>query len=141
MEIFNQQRMDRCMEIARLIVDSFQQTNTIDYIVRTNKDLNGMSVLDLRGEYFTIEVGQELYEVPFTDLLVIVSIIEERGKAMRAHLDGNKPSGDLTFEITEDWPDEEAACLFSRILIRAPGHEGGRFHPFTAISITDTGEA
>src|SRR5581483_11270938 len=123
-ETFNQKRMDRCLRIATAITENWRKTNSFTYTVRATQAVHGLSLDDLRTHYFAVVVGGDLTDLPFVDLLVVFSIIEQEAAALRTRTDKTAKNFKLSFQITTDWPDEEAVRLLSRIRIETP-HDPG----------------
>lgn len=127
-ETFNQRRMERCLKIANAIVDNWQRTNSFTYTVRATQPIEGVGLDELRTHYFAVGVGDNLTELPFTDLLVVFSMIEQQTAALRDALKKrpNKSKKDfrIRYKVTTDWPDEEAIRLLSQIQIQMPDGTG-----------------
>jgi hypothetical protein len=123
-EIFNQSRMDRCAKIQRAIMEDWRKTNSFNYTVRATQSVYGISLDELRTHYFSVGVGDDLTELPFTDMLVVFSMIEQECAALTNR--PNKPETDFTirYMVTTDWPDEEAVRLRSRMRIETPFDTG-----------------
>lgn len=129
-ETFNQVRMDRCTKIQRSIMENWQRTNAFTYIVRATESLDGSELDALRKQYFTVGVNNELQDIPFHDMLVVFSMIEQECAALEKHKQETKDSPQTEFtikyQISTDFPDEEAVRLLSGIRIEMP-HDGGKF--------------
>ncbi len=119
-ETFNQQRMDRCMAIAHALLENWRKTNSFTYTVRATQALHGLTLDDLRTHYFAVGVGDNLTDLPFTDLLVVFSIIQQETVAVRNRPDKIAKKFQVSYQITTNWPDEEAARLLSQIRIETP---------------------
>ena len=118
-EIFNQSRMDRCTEIQRLIMTDWQKTNSFNYIVKATDSLNGADLDELRKRYFAVGVHEDkLVEVPFADLLVIFSLIEQEVAAPKSRKDKALTNFTPKFEVTTVFSDAEAVRLFSSIRVQ-----------------------
>lgn len=120
-EVFNQKRMDRCAKIQRAIMINWQKNNKFDYTVRATQAVSGMLLEDFRKQYFIVGVGNDLTELPFTDMLVIFSMIEQETNALkqRKPIKGEKEFK-VKFQISTFFSDEEAARLLSSIRIETP---------------------
>lgn len=118
-EIFNQQRMERCAAIQRAILENWQKTSTSPYTVRATESVAGLSLAELRLQYFAVGAGEELAEIPFHDMLVVFVMIEQTTAAMRK-LDRNATAGTIEFKISTVFPDEEALRLLAKIRIETP---------------------
>ena len=114
-EIFNQKRMDRCVRIQQAIMDNFRKTKLFTYVVHATDSVQEVSLDELRTRYFSVGVGVDVTEIPFTDMLVVFSLIEkelaERDEQKRK---GGKQS-DIKMEVTTDFPDDEAIRILSQI--------------------------
>ncbi len=138
MELFNQARMERCFDIALAIFKNWMESGRFDYTVRPDKNLDGMAIDQLRTEYFTVGVGDNLTDVPFTDLLIIFFVIEAQLKGMEtgemnfATNESGETNFKLDLQVTTDWPDEEAMKMISHILIQYPGEALGKTRQFLA---------
>lgn len=124
-EIFNQQRMNRCSSIQRSIMDNWQKKNSFEYVVRTTTAVDGMSLDDLRKCYFAVGFSVEsLVEVPFTDLLVIFSMINQEAEALKKRKGKKDKKFTINYKISTAFTDEEAARLLSGIHISTPQDKG-----------------
>lgn len=110
-EIFNQERMVRCTKIASAIIDNARRTNSFEYKVRATEVTDGLTFDELRKQYFSVGIGDDLTDVPFTDLLVIFSLVSQDWKA-------GKGAGQLS--VSTEYSDEEAYQLLSQIRIETP---------------------
>ena len=121
-EIFNQQRMSKCIEIHRSIMNNWRQTGDFNCTIRATDSVEGITLDELRKRYFAVGVGDDLTEIPFTDLLVILSMKEQEFAALKEHLDSEL--FEISFQVTTDYPDEEAVRLLSGIRIETPYDKG-----------------
>ena len=123
LEIFNQKRMGRCSDIARQIVEKWVPTRIVQYVARATQKLDGMTIDDLRTQYFAVGADADrATEVPFLDMLVIFSLAHQQMEAI-----ANSPDKDhvrMEIAVTTDWPDEDAVRLLSRLQIETPFDEG-----------------
>ena len=124
-EIFNQQRMDRCLRLQRLIMDNWRKTNSFQYIVRVTDALEGESLGELRKKYFAVGIPGNTEDIPFIDLLVVFSLIEQEHAVMRDPQYRGKKNFTVNYRVTTDWPDEKAVHLLSRVQIQS--HEQDKF--------------
>src|SRR4051794_37238807 len=92
-EEFNQARMNRCSRIHQLIVENWLRTKSLDYVVRAREPVAGLVLSELRLQYFSVGVGEDLTDIPFTDLLVVFSMIAQTAAAMRAKVAKNEKEG------------------------------------------------
>ena len=118
-EIFSQLRIDRCARIFNSMVANWQRTGRFEYTVRLKcPSRKGTNIARLRKEYFSVGVGDDLTDVPFTDLLVIFSIIEQQAAA----IDMMRASGrtvPVQLCIETEFTDDEAIRLLSGIAFTA----------------------
>ena len=82
-EIFNQSRMERCAAIQRAILENWQKTTGLPYTVRATDKVAGLSLPELRLQYFAVGAGEDLTEIPFHDMLVVFVLLEQTTAAMR----------------------------------------------------------
>jgi len=129
-ETFSESRMDRCAKIQRSIMDNWQRTNSFTYVVRATESLGGADLDQLRKQYFSVGVGDQLQEIPFHDLLVVFSMIEQEFAALedyRRETNGRAEAQfTINYQISTNFPDEEAVRLLSGIRIEMP-FDGGKF--------------
>ncbi len=119
-EHFNQKRMDKCMKVAGVIIDNFLATKNFTYTIRATHATNGLSLGDLRKQYFSVGVGNDLTELPFVDTLVVFSFVEQQVQGLLAQSPKTGANFKVQVRITTLWPDEEAAKLISRMRIETP---------------------
>ena len=119
-EEFSQARMNRCIRIQQVILEHWQQTRTLEYVVRATESVAGLSLADLRLQYFSVGISSDLTDLPFTDLLVVFSMIAQTAAAMRAKVANNDKTGSFRFSITTDFTDVDALKLLSQIKIETP---------------------
>jgi hypothetical protein len=117
-EVFNQQRIDRCLRIQRLIMDNWRKTNSFQYVVRVTDSVEGASLSELRKKYFTVGVPGTTEDIPFIDLLVIFSLIEQEHAVMKDPQYRNQKKFSVNYKVTTDWPDDEAVRLLAGIQIQ-----------------------
>ena len=127
-EIFSQDRMNRCAEIQHAIMTNWQQTNSFNYVVRATESVAGIELSELRKHYFTVGVGDNLRDIPFHDMLVVFSTIEQQCAALEKRKNDpnakNEQEFTIKYQISTDFPDEEAARLLSGIQIETPFDDG-----------------
>ncbi len=122
-EVFNQRRMNRCADIQHSILSAWQQTNSLQYVVRAMEPLEGMSFAELRQQYFMVGVGNQLSEIPFHDMLVVFSMVERYAAARK--LPGSSAAKvSPRFQATVGFTDVEAARLLSLFQIQTPFDQG-----------------
>jgi hypothetical protein len=125
-ERFSQSRMDRCAKIAVSIIDNWRRTNFFDYTIRATDSVDGISLDELRKRYFGVGVGENLVEIPFTDLLVVLSILKKDYEAIQRSKD--KIAKASTFKIKVRvktvFSDDEVLRLFSGVRIQTPFDNG-----------------
>ena len=76
-ETFSKARMNRCAEIQHAIMINWRKTNSFSYVVRATESVTGIDLAELRKHYFTVGVGDYLYDIPFHDMLVVFSMIKQ----------------------------------------------------------------
>ena len=123
-EIFSQWRMERCARIQRAILDNWQKSASSPsvispYTVRATDRLAGLSLSELRLQYFAVGAGDELTDLPFHDMLVVFVMLEQTTAAMR-RLDRNTSDGTIEFRFDTVFPDQEVLRLLSKIRIETP---------------------
>ena len=119
-EEFSQGRMNRCSRIHQLILENWQRTKVLEYVVRAREPIAGLSVSELRLQYFSVGVGNDLTDLPFTDMLVVFSMIAQTAAIMRARVANNERDGRFRLSINTDFSDAEAVRLLSQMKIETP---------------------
>lgn len=125
-EIFSQQRMDRCVKIEQAIMANWQKTKSLAYTVRCTDSVEGISLGEFRKRYFTVGVGTALTDIPFIDLLVVFSLLEQQVADLKAEMARQKKKGARNKEfsvrsrISTSYTDEEAVRILSQIRIETP---------------------
>lgn len=123
-ETFSQDRMDRCAEIQHSIMTNWQKTNSFTYVVRATESVAGIDLAELRKHYFTVGVGDNLRDIPFHDMLVVFSLIEQQCAAMEKHKNDpnakNKKEFTIKYTISTAFHNKEAVRLLSGIQIETP---------------------
>ena len=71
-------------------------------------------------QYFTVGVGDDLTDLPFTDTLVVFSMISQAIAALKAKVAANEKEGQIRFSITTDFPDDVATQMLSQMKIETP---------------------
>ena len=112
--------MDRCCRIQQLILENWRRTKVLDYVVRATEPVMGLPLSELRLNYFSVGVGNDLTDLPLTDVLVVFSMIAQTAAAMRAKVANNETAGRLQFSITTDFSDADATRLLSQMKIETP---------------------
>ena len=123
-EIFNQKRLDRCAKIQSTIMLNWRKTKSLTYTIRASQSVDGISLDELRTHYFTVGVGDDLTDVPFTDMLVIYSMIEKARDALRNRSNKSEKEFTIRYDITTKYSDEEAIRLLSQIHFETPFDKG-----------------
>lgn len=118
-EIFSQSRMERCASLHRAILENWQKTTSSPYTVRATEAISGLTLADLRRQYFAVGAAGDLTEIPFHDMLVVFVMIEHTTAALR-RLDKHATEGTIEFKIWTVFPDREAERLLSKIRIETP---------------------
>ncbi len=65
-------------------MDAWRINNSFQYIVRATESVDGLALADLRKHYFAVGIGNHLTEIPFHDMLVVFSMIEQEVAALTA---------------------------------------------------------
>ena len=113
-DIFDQKRLDRCIAIHQAICKNWQETRYLDYTIRATERLTGLSHEELQKQKFAVGVGENLEVIPFFDLLMVLSMIEQTGKAL------DSKQGVLNMNYPRSFTDAEAARLILGFKIEAP---------------------
>ncbi len=121
-ERFNEKRFQGCMDIRTAIMKNFETTNSFSYTVRATDSVHGISLDELRKRYFAVGVNDNLTEIPFIDLLVVFSMIEQELEAIREREKSSGPSK-IKYQVSTQWPDEEAVQILSNVVIETPFDE------------------
>jgi len=122
-ELFTQQRMQRCADIALKIVVNWQRTNSFAYTVRATESVEGISLAELRKRYFSVGIGDDLVDLPLDDVVAVFSIVEKHSAAMKSR--GTTPGQlSISLQAPSDFSDEEAARILSQLQIEAPFDTG-----------------
>lgn len=115
-EVFSDTRMARCQNIAGQILENHARTGRFDYLV-TTCDIPLMATIDyIRTLYFGVGVGPDVIEIPFHDLLVVFSLLEQHFIAMQKPQPGNE----FEYAIATHFSNAEASRLLGQILIDTP---------------------
>lgn len=124
-EIFNKQRMNRCLSIQQSIMDNWQKKNSFEYVVKATTSVEGMTLDELRTCYFAVGLNDAaLVEIPFTDLLVVFSMIAQQSEALKNRKDKAEKKFTINYKISTAYTDEEAASLLAGIQIHTPFDKG-----------------
>lgn len=120
--------MNRCAEIQRAIMANWQETKSLSYVVRATESVTGVDLDELRKHYFTVGVGDNLRDIPFHDMLVVFSMIEQACAALEKRKSNPKTKAErefaIQYQISTDFPDEEAVRILSGIQIETPFDDG-----------------
>ena len=122
-ESFNQSRMNRCVRIQQSILENWQRTTVFEYTVRATEPIEGLSLPELRLQYFSVGVKDDLTDLPFTDTLVVFSMISQAIAALKAKVAAKEKEGQIRFSITTDFPDDVATQMLSQMKIETPFDE------------------
>ncbi|MEK6234241.1 MAG: hypothetical protein N2C14_05990 [Planctomycetales bacterium] len=127
-EIFSQSRMYRCARITRLIMDAWRTTKSFQYLVEATESLEGLTLDELRKQNFNVRIQDDLTEIPFTDFLVVFSMIAQENQARKIAAKELTKHGENTirveYQITTDFPDEEVLKMLAEIRIETPLDSG-----------------
>jgi hypothetical protein len=118
-EIFSQSRMERCANIQRAILENWQRTASAPYTVQATESVAGLTLTELRLQYFAVGAAAELTEIPFHDMLVVFVMLEETTTAMRKR-DKTAPATTIHFKFSTVFPDDEVRRLLTKIRIETP---------------------
>lgn len=127
-EIFSQWRMERCAGIQRAILENWQKSTGSPYTVRATESVAGLTLTELRLQYFAVGAADHLTEIPFHDMLVVFVMLEQTTAAMRK-LDKNAPASTIEFKFNTVFPDDEVRRLLSKIRIETPFDSEPHFRP------------
>lgn len=106
-------------------MDNWRTTKRFVYVVRVTESVHGESLEELRKRYFTVGIPGKTEDIPFIDLLVVFSLIEQETIALSDPKYRNQKNFKVNYRVTTDWPDEQAVRLLSGIQIQT--HEQDRF--------------
>lgn len=106
-------------------MDNWRKTNSFQYVVRVTDSMEGETLSELRKKYFTVGIPGNTEDVPFIDLLVVFSLIEQEHAVLKNPQYRNKKNFTVNYHVTTDWPDEQAVRLLSGIQIQT--HEQDKF--------------
>ncbi|MES1213488.1 MAG: hypothetical protein ABUL64_02790 [Singulisphaera sp.] len=123
-EIFSKARMDRCATIHRTIMENWRATDSFAYVVRATDSVSGISLNELRTRYFAVGVGEFVWEVPFHDMLVVFSMIEQECKELKKWHErsaSDRPENfTIRYEISTSFPDNEVVRLLRGVRVETP---------------------
>jgi hypothetical protein len=114
-------------------MDNWRKTNSLQYIVRVIDSVDIASLGELRKKYFTVGIPGNTEDIPFIDLLVVFSLIEQESAAMKDPQYRNKKNFTVNYQVTTDWPDEQAVRLLSGMQVQS--HEKDKFLRIVATSM------
>lgn len=123
-EVFNQARINRCFEIERNIMSAWQKSNSFQYVVRATQPVEGMFINELRTQYFQVGVGDQVSEIPFIDMLVVFSIIEQETAALSSRPKSSASKFRVQYQIKTEFSDIEAVRLLTGMQIETPFDKG-----------------
>jgi hypothetical protein len=135
-EHFSQSRMDRCAAIQYAIVDQWQRTNNFQYIVRATEPIASLPLCELRKQYFSVGVGSTVQDIPFHDMLTVFSLIIQQQHALKNRPRPHGPEFTIKYQISTNFPDDEAVSLLKQIQIQTP-HDKGTMFQVEAIPQSD----
>ena len=122
-ESFSQARMARCSAIHFAIIENWRKTRSLTYTVRATEPVSDLDMADLRTKYFSVGVSEDLTDVPFTDLLVVISMLKQTVAALKSRSANTAEGFQIRFSITTDFSDDDAASLLYGIRIETPFDE------------------
>jgi hypothetical protein len=123
-EIFNEKRMNRCGKIMQQITNNWVRTKRFTFVVRATDSIHGITLDELRTRYFSVGIGDELTDIPFHDMLVVFSMLEQQGEALKNRKNKSAKAFSVQFKISTEFPDEEAVRLLSKLRIETPFDDG-----------------
>jgi len=123
-ESFSQSRMDRCSSIHFAIIENWRKTRSLAYTARATEPVSGIDIADLRTKYFSVGVGEDLTDLPFTDMLVVFSMIKQTVAALKARADKTADGFQIRFSITTDFSDEDAVNVLYGMRVETPFDKG-----------------
>jgi hypothetical protein len=132
-ESFSQARMDRCSSIHFAIIENWRRTRSLAYTVRATEPVSALSMAELRTQYFSVGVGEDLIDLPFTDVLVVFSMIKQTVAALKARKDKPAEEFKIQFSITTHFSDDDAANVLSGMRVETPFDAG----PFLGVAESD----
>jgi hypothetical protein len=106
-------------------MDNWRRTNSFQYVVRITDSVEGGSLSELRKKYFTVGVPGTTEDIPFIDLLVVFSLIEQEHAVMKDPQYRHQKKFSVNYKVTTDWPDDEAVRLLAGIRIQT--HDQDKF--------------
>jgi hypothetical protein len=113
-DIFDQKRLERCIAIHQAIWKNWQETRHLAYTVRATQRLKGLSLEELQKQAFAVGLGDKLEEIPFFDMLMVLSMIEQTCLALESK------SGVVNMNYPRSFTDAEAARLILGFKIETP---------------------
>lgn len=105
-------------------MDNWRKTKSFTYTVRATQSVEDISLDEFRTHYFSVGVGDDLTDVPFTDMLLIFDMIAKQCEALDNRQDKSKTDFKISYEISTEFSDEEANRLLSGIRIETPFDKG-----------------
>ena len=120
-EVFNHKRMERSIGIAKLIVNNCMKEKTYGaYAIYATESVANDSFDELRKRYFSIGIPWDMTEIPFMDLLVVLSIVDQLFTQNKAGI----VAVDAKLERISHFSVEEAVRLLSSFNIETPFDDG-----------------
>ena len=120
-EVFSGRRAERIRKIYFAITANWRKANRLTYIVRATEALDGFDLSEIRKRYFAVGVdANSLTEIPFVDMLVVMSMVGQYSRAVKQLARGGK-SGRVGFSGETDWrSDEKVIGFLSGLRIETP---------------------
>jgi len=114
-EMFNQQRMNRCLKVQRLVMDHWRKTNAFEFRIVSAESIAGKSLDELKMVYFSVGVGDQLTDLPLIDTLVVIQLIAGESRKLKQ----SKGQDNFTVKITvkTELSEDEVSALLQQFEI------------------------
>jgi hypothetical protein len=122
-EVFNQDRMNRCIAIHQVIMDHWKKADSFEITIRATDSVHGITFSEFRTRYFAVGAPGNTKEIPFNDMLVVLSYTSKFIQATK-QIDKNAKSGSIQIELSTDFSDDEAVEILSQLEIETPFDTG-----------------
>jgi hypothetical protein len=122
-EIFSSERMTKCVALQRLILDSSRKSNRFEMIVRATDSVHGVPFHEMRRRHFSVGISGNMTELPFHDLLVVITLIAKEIESQKTVVTSEKTAS-FRVEFSEDFSDEEAMELLAYVTVETPFDDG-----------------
>ncbi len=118
-------------------MDAWRINKSLQFTARATESIEGLSLANLRKHYFAVGVGNALTEIPFHDMLVVFSMIEQEVAALKNRPMSSATEFTIKYQITTDFPDDEAVRLLLQFQVETPHDRGSFLRINTSIRPTD----